>query len=293
MRCPTCGSEETVGGVGGSVCCVCATVIDETNIVSEITFHEGSDGAAAVGGFVCRGSGVSGLPRHLTGESRMQSLERAKTLITQIATQLDLYGNFIDAAHRIYTLAAQHNFVRRRKSEGVCGCCLYVVCRQEGTPHMLLDFADALRINAFTLGYTFLRLCQLLRLRLPVIDPALYIRRFASELELGEKRDAIATTALRLVGQMKRDWMSTGISSLLLFTFTFYFYFLLLLFTFTFTFTSCHSIIKINKSLPQDVHQQVCVELHFLFQLVFIHVNEHNAKYRKLFVCVLLQLHAG
>jgi transcription factor IIIB subunit 2 len=29
---------------------------------------------------------------------------------------------------------------------------MYVTCRFERTPHMLLDFADVLRVNVFTLG---------------------------------------------------------------------------------------------------------------------------------------------
>ena len=38
----------------------------------------------------------------------------------------------------------------------------------------------------FTLGNTFLKFARLLNLRLPIIDPSLYIHRFAAKLELGE-----------------------------------------------------------------------------------------------------------
>ncbi len=45
---------------------------------------------------------------------------------------------------------------------------------------------------------------------MPVIDPSLYIHRFAARMDLGEKTHTIAMTAIRLVARMKRDWIQTG-----------------------------------------------------------------------------------
>lgn len=75
---------------------------------------------------------------------------------------------------------------------------------------MLLDFSDVLRTNVYELGNMFLKLCRLLSLDLPLIDPSLYIGRFASKLEFGDKTSLVANTALRLVSRMKRDWIQTG-----------------------------------------------------------------------------------
>jgi len=41
-------------------------------------------------------------------------------------------------------------------------------------------------------------------------DPALYVYRFAAHLDLDEKANAVALTALRIVGRMKRDWIVAG-----------------------------------------------------------------------------------
>lgn len=49
-----------------------------------------------------------------------------------------------------------------------------------------------------------------MNLVLPIIDPSLYIHRFAAQLKLGDKTHAVATAALRLVATMKRDWLETG-----------------------------------------------------------------------------------
>jgi transcription factor IIIB subunit 2 len=42
---------------------------------------------------------------------------------------------------------------------------LYIVCRLEKTSHMLMDFADALEINVYAIGTTYMRLVIVLNLR--------------------------------------------------------------------------------------------------------------------------------
>ena len=46
----------------------------------------------------------------------------------------------------------------------VAAACIYIICRQEGLPYMLLDFSDILQVNVFELGATFLQLCTIFRL---------------------------------------------------------------------------------------------------------------------------------
>jgi len=49
-----------------------------------------------------------------------------------------------------------------------------------------------------------------LGIKLEIIDPALYIYRFAAHLNLDEKANEVAMTALRIVSRMKRDWIVAG-----------------------------------------------------------------------------------
>jgi transcription factor IIIB subunit 2 len=63
--------------------------------------------------------------------------------------------------------------------------CLYIICRQEKSPHLLIDFSDALQINVYVLGKSFLQFSKVLNLNLPVVDPSLYIHRYATRLDLG------------------------------------------------------------------------------------------------------------
>eukprot|EP00798_Chlamydomonas_sp_ICE-L_P004544 gene4544-14722_t len=60
----------------------------------------------------------------------------------------------------------------------VAATCLYIYCRQEKKPYMMIDFSDQLSINVFTLG-------------------AVYIQ-------------PVYNTAAKLIKGMKRDWILTG-----------------------------------------------------------------------------------
>jgi len=146
----------------------------------------------------------------MSRESREATLAAARRRIQDVAIRLRLGGEFVDTAHRLYTVAIERNFVMGRRSSHVTAACLYIACRQRKSQHMLIDFSDALQVNVYTLGTCFLKFRRLLSLRLEIVDPALYVYRFAAHLDLGVKANAVALTALRIVGRMKRDWLVAG-----------------------------------------------------------------------------------
>jgi len=216
--CPTCACTEIdiVDVSGEAVCVSCGTILEENNIVSSIEFQESSGGAhSVVGQFVSASAsksygnvGTSG--RNYGIESRANTLASGKKKIRQIAGMLRLGDHYVDSAFRLFALALQRNFTHGRKAQTVIAACLYIVCRRERSPHLLIDFSDKLQINVYVLGGVFLKFCKLLQIHLPLIDPSLYIHRFASQLNLADKTHSIATTALRLVATKKRDWIETG-----------------------------------------------------------------------------------
>ncbi|TMW69503.1 hypothetical protein Poli38472_001659 [Pythium oligandrum] len=216
--CPTCSCTEIdiVDVSGEAVCVSCGTILEENNIVSSIEFQESGGGAhSVVGQFVSSTAtksygnvGTSG--RNYGMESRANTLANGKKKIRQIAGMLRLGDHYVDSAFRLFALALQRNFTHGRKAQTVIAACLYIVCRRERSPHLLIDFSDKLQINVYVLGGVFLKFCKLLQIHLPLIDPSLYIHRFASQLNFGQKTHSIATTALRLVATMKRDWIETG-----------------------------------------------------------------------------------
>lgn len=211
--CPSCGGTDFRKEESNTYCATCGRMF--TDIVSEVTFSEGtganesfqsnlvqrnlSETVGSKGGFGLR------------QESRQLTIARGNSRIRHLGNMLEgISTTQIEGAQRLFLLCLQHKFLQGRKHDNVVAACLYTACRRETTPHMLIDFSDALSTNLYVLGSTFLKLRKELKISLPIIDPSLFIRRFAAQLEFDEKTNEVATTALRLVSRMKRDWMQIG-----------------------------------------------------------------------------------
>lgn len=201
---------------GDAVCTNCGSVLEDQIIVSEIQFEEHTTGASSViGQFVSTDGSKShslgiSFPHGMKKESRTVTFDNGRKRIQQLGVQLKLNQHCIDTAFNFFKMAVNRRMTQGRKTTHVIAACLYIVCRTEGTPHMLLDFSDQLQINVYSLGKTYLQLSRALCINIPAIDPCLYIPRFAHKLEFGEKTHEVSMTALRLVSRMKRDWMHTG-----------------------------------------------------------------------------------
>ncbi|KAM8833393.1 BRF1 general transcription factor IIIB subunit a isoform 1-T1 [Synchiropus picturatus] len=216
--CKNCGScdVDVDQARGDAVCTGCGSVLEDNIIVSEVEFVEtGGGGSLAVGQFVSSEGAKNptfgdGYHTGVGSSSRAQTLQRAKQHISTLGHQLQMNQHCIDTAFNFYKMALSKHLTRGRKAQHVVAACLYLVCRTEGTPHMLLDLSDVVQVNVYVLGRTFLALSRELCISAPAIDPCLYIPRFAHLLEFGEKNHEVSMTALRLVQRMKRDWMHTG-----------------------------------------------------------------------------------
>lgn len=215
--CHHCGSSEidVDAGRGDAVCTNCGSVLEDNIIVSEVQFEETARGStSAVGQFVSSDGKVpllgTGFHHGIGKESRVVTLQNGRQKIAQIGQQLRLNQHCIDTAFNFFKMAVSKKLTRGRKNSHVTAACLYMVCRTEGTPHMLLDFSDVVQVNVYELGRTFLHLTTALCINIPPIDPCHHIIRFAHKLEFGDKTHEVSMTALRLVQRMKRDWIHTG-----------------------------------------------------------------------------------
>eukprot|EP00897_Mesotaenium_endlicherianum_P003478 jgi/Mesen1/3158/ME000184S02223 len=225
--CGYCGRDQPaeVDETNGFTCCTgCGRVLDDTVYSTDVTFSKGAGGVSqADGNFVSDGGGGSSFGRlgnssggrvfGYQSDSHEKTVLKGKHEIVEIAERLGIRPreDMTNAALRLY----RRNFTRGRRTQQVAGACLYIVCRQEKKPYMLIDFSDCLMTNVFVLGAVFLQLCRLLHLEQhPLlqapIDPSLFIHRFSDRLDFGRKMHAVAATALRLVASMKRDWLQTG-----------------------------------------------------------------------------------
>lgn len=219
LQCPLCGSGDIDWNEasGHSACMECGCVVEENAIVSSIEFQETGERSSVIGQYVsatcskpynsmARGRSRYGNSR----ESRDTTLAQARRIIAQVSSTLRLQSSFVDRAYRLYQIALDKNFVFGRRQMHVVATCLYTICRQEKSPHLLIDFSDALQVNIFILGGAFLRFIRMLNINLPPVDPSLYLHRFAARLELDDKLSSVVTTSLRIVTRLKKDWISTG-----------------------------------------------------------------------------------
>lgn len=233
---PTPGEDED-----GKTCCMaCGTVLNESNIVAEVTFAEGTNGAAQVqGGSVnANARAANSLGGQATrafggGERNAQAQIEAtgKKALAGLCPRLNLPDTVVGQALLLYSLAAApgmmnmntdrqeetSSFTSGRRTDEVIGACVYAACRRRPENDILLmDIATIQRINVFRLGEVYKDLCLKLLLENKGIDntrlvePEPLILKYCRKLEFGDKTRQVAEDAVKIVRCMKRDWLVTG-----------------------------------------------------------------------------------
>ncbi|RFU33696.1 hypothetical protein B7463_g2610, partial [Scytalidium lignicola] len=217
--CPN--KECTAPKIEDGICHNCGTILDDSNIVSEVQFGENSTGAAVVvGSFIGEDQGAArsmGPAFRRAGggtEDRESTIREGKRIMQSLANQLNVPESVVNSGVQIFKLAAMNNFIQGRRTEHVAAVCLYSACRKERPCRvMLIDFADKVQVNVFKLGHTFKALHSAITLAKDGIRPVLpedLIYRFASKLEFGLMTSKVAEDAVRMVQRMSLDWMVMG-----------------------------------------------------------------------------------
>ncbi|KFD52925.1 hypothetical protein M514_06235 [Trichuris suis] len=201
--------------LGTRVCHECGIVLEENTLVSELTFQETSGGGSVMVGRMIYEDRLNRqtLPMLRLGnteDSQELTLANAKKKMMIIANQLNLSQNCVNTALRFYKLALHLRLTFGRPLEQVTASLLYLTCRLDGAPYMLLDFCDVVEVNLYSLGRTFIFFCRSLYINVPSTDPSIYVLRFARSLKFGEKENMVVTLALRIVKRLQRDWIAIG-----------------------------------------------------------------------------------
>ncbi|ESN96004.1 hypothetical protein HELRODRAFT_193467 [Helobdella robusta] len=211
--CKNCGSTDIDRDQtrGNAVCTQCGVVVEDQIIVSEIQFQENATGGASVIGqfvsFESRHNSAGG-SRNYGRDSRHVTLQNGKNRIQKLASNLNLSSHCADMAYNFFKLAVSKSLTKGRRSIHVAAACLYIACRTEKKPLMLLDFSDKLGTDVYTLGHTYLQLSKDLYIAIPAI--VCNIESMLSSCNLPEKTLEVAGLLTRLVGRMSRDWMVQG-----------------------------------------------------------------------------------
>lgn len=100
---------------------------------------------------------MGGTMRGLAGQdSRANALWAGKDEIQKLANALHITEALKDQAGRWYQLAMNHNFIQGRRMRTVAAVSLYLTCRrQRENTLMLIDLAEKIQVNVWSLGDTY------------------------------------------------------------------------------------------------------------------------------------------
>ncbi len=119
--------------------------------------------------------------------SETRNLQQAINVLEIYADKLHLSNIIVEKAMQIYRKAFKNGLVRGRSIKAIIAASIYVACRMSHTPRDLREFENAYPIvNKKTIAQSYRLLVKNLNLKIPVIDPTIYVNKIASKLGLSQ-----------------------------------------------------------------------------------------------------------
>lgn len=178
MSCPRCGGNNVVEDPAAATitCEDCHAIIQQNTIVNDVQFQETAGGASsAIGQFFTNDGPVTG---NYSISSRTATLQRFRKELTQVCSTMHLPSTYVDKAQRFYVLCLSRGFSKGRKTVMLAAALLYIVCRHEKAPHLLIDFADALSCDVNSLGAYITTFCHKFGVSHMPVSVDVYLHRF-------------------------------------------------------------------------------------------------------------------
>ncbi|MCK4670660.1 MAG: transcription initiation factor IIB [Nanoarchaeota archaeon] len=125
-----------------------------------------------------------------------RNLKLALAELKRVSSYLKLPKSVEEESARIYTLAVQRGLVRGRSMESVVAGALYAACRRHDVPRTLDELSEASGIERKEIGRTYRFVTRELNVKILPSNPADYIPRFSSSLELSAKSQSRAVEIL-------------------------------------------------------------------------------------------------
>jgi transcription initiation factor TFIIB len=120
--------------------------------------------------------------------SENRNLQQAANILEIYVDKLHIPQSVAEMAMSIYRRALKAGLVRGRSIRSIMAAATYAACRMSGMPRDLREFERAYPIvKRKTIAQGYRLLVKNLNLRIPVVDPALYIRKIASRVKLDER----------------------------------------------------------------------------------------------------------
>ena len=136
-----------------------------------------------------------------------RNLKLALSELKRVSSYLKLPSNVEEEASRMYTRVVQKYLVRGRSMESVVAGCVYAACRRQGVPRTLDEIAEASDVEKKEVGRTYRFVTRELDIKILPSNPADYVPRFASSLNLSAETQ---TRAVEIIEAAQRAELTSG-----------------------------------------------------------------------------------
>ncbi len=136
-----------------------------------------------------------------------RNLKLALSELKRVSSFLNLPKSVSEEASRIYTLAVQKGLVRGRSMESVVAGAVYAACRRHDVPRTLDELSEASEIEKKEVGRTYRFITRELGIKILPSDPADYVPRFASSLNLSPEAQS---KSVEIIEQAQEEELTSG-----------------------------------------------------------------------------------
>jgi transcription initiation factor TFIIB len=116
-----------------------------------------------------------------------RNLAQAMTEIDRLSSQLGLSHGLREHAARLYRKLIAGRLWRSRSIDATAAASVYAACRHRGSPRSIEEISRHSRVSKKKIGQHYRLLVEKLKLRMPISDPANYVPRFITQLNLPGK----------------------------------------------------------------------------------------------------------
>ncbi|MGB9985825.1 transcription initiation factor IIB [Salarchaeum japonicum] len=145
--------------------------------------------------------------RFRTRDSKERNLKQALGEIERMSSALGLPKPVRETASVIYRRALDEDLLPGRSIEGVATSALYAAARQANTPRSLDEVSNVSRVDKDEIARTYRYVVRELGLEVAPADPASYVPRFASDLDLS---DEVERQARDLLSNAQDEGITSG-----------------------------------------------------------------------------------
>lgn len=136
-----------------------------------------------------------------------RNLKLALAELKRVSSYLKLPSSVEEEASRMYTLAVQKGLVRGRSMESVVAGVLYAACRRHEMPRTLDELSEASGVEKKEIGRTYRFVTRELGIKILPSNPADYIGRFSSSLNLSPETQ---TKSVEIIEAAQRIELTSG-----------------------------------------------------------------------------------